>query len=122
MDKHLLIFILALGITAIGFMAMAKEKNIDWNNLMSPPEIIKYQGVSHAIFDLGGMQYLYKLTSEISPYPQCDSVQRKGKELLVVAHSPKGYAYFVEGNPIAFKTHHNPNWNEIVKHTHKKDD
>ena len=116
MDKSILIFLFSFAITTV---AMAGERYIDLGNLMGPPKIIKYQGGVHAVFDLGGMKYLYRVTEKAKAYPQCDAVQEKGKELMVVGHNPKGYAYFVEKNPIAFKTDHNPNWNEIVKRTHE---
>ena len=116
MDKSLLIFIFLLAITTV---ALASDNRIELNNLLGPPRIIKYQGGVHAVFDMGGTKYLFKVTEEAKPYPQCDAVQVKGQELMVVGHNPKGYAYFVEGNPIAFKTDHSPNWNEIVKRTHE---
>lgn len=117
MDKLLLIFIFLLAITTV---ALASDNRIELNNLLGPPQIIKYQGGVHAVFDMGGTKYLYKVVEKAKPYPQCNAVQEKGKELMVVGQNPKGYAYFVEGNPIAFKTDHNPNWNEIVKRTLKR--
>ena len=117
MDKSLLIFIFSLVVTTV---AIASDHRIQFNNLLGPPQIIKYQGGVHAVFDMGGMKYLFKVTEEAKPYPQCDVIQDKGKELLVVGHNPKGYAYFVEKNPIAFKTDHSPNWNDMVKRTHEK--
>ena len=117
MDKSILIFILSLVITTV---AMASDHRVQFNNLLGPPRIINYQGGLHAVFDMGGMKYLFRVTKEAHPYPQCDVIQKKGKELMVVGHNPKGYAYFVEENPIAFKNDHNPNWNDIVKRTHEK--
>ena len=116
MDKSLLIFIFSLAITTI---AMASDHLMNFGNLISPPQIVNYQGNAHAVFDLGGTKYLFKVTEKAKPYPQCDAVQEKGKELMVVGHNPNGYAYFVEKNPVAFKTDHNPSWNEIVKRTHE---
>lgn len=117
MDKPILIFLFAFVMTSVA-MAMAGERFINLDNLIGPPQIIEYQSGVHAVFDMGGMQYLFKVTEEPKPYPQCDAIQAKGKELMVVGHNPKGYAYFVETTPIAFKTDHNPNWDEIVKRTH----
>lgn len=116
MDKSLLIFIFLLAITTV---AMASDNSIELNNLLGPPKIIKYQGGVHAVFDMGGTKYLFKVTETAKPYPQCDAAKEKGKELMVVGQNPKGYAYFVERNPIAFKTDHNPSWNEIIKRTHE---
>ena len=117
MDKSLLIFIFSLLITTVG---MAKGFDLNINNLIAPPVMIKYQGSAHAVFDMGGMKYLYRVTQGAKPFPQCNAIQAKGKELMVVGHSPNGYAYFVDKNPVAFKTDHNPSWNDIVKRTHEK--
>jgi len=117
MDKQILIFIISLLITTVG---MARGVELNLNNLIAPPVMIKYQGSDHAVFDMGGMQYLYKVTEGVNSYPQCDAIQDKGEELMVVGLSPNGYAFFVDKTPVAFKTDHNPSWNDIVKRTHEK--
>lgn len=116
MDKQILIFIISLLITSVG---LAKGFELNINNLVGPPKMIKYQGSPHAVFDMGGMKYLYRVTQIPKPFPQCDAIQEMKKEIMVVGHNPDGYAYFVDKNPVAFKTDHNPNWNEIVKRTHE---
>ncbi len=112
MRQQVLIFLIAFFITTV---ATARDFEINFTNLIGPPKIITYHGEVHAVFDLGGMKYLFKVTKADKPYPQCDAVQEKGKELMVVGHNPKGYAYFVEKKPVAFKTIHSANWQEMVK-------
>ena len=34
---------------------------------------------------------------------------------MVVTIDPFGYVFFVEKHPVAFKTDHNPLWDELVK-------
>ena len=107
---------------AITTSAMASQNlKPDFTNLVAPPQLINYQGSAHAVFDMGGIQYLFKVTQQPTSYPQCDVIQEKEKELMVVTHSPNGYAFFVEREPVAFKTDHNASWDEIVKRTHEKD-
>jgi hypothetical protein len=38
-----------------------------------------------------------------------------GDELMVVDGNPFGYVFFTKPFPIAFKTDHNPLWNDLVK-------
>ena len=45
----------------------------------------------------------------------CNAVQSIGRELMVVTSDPFGYVFFVEKHPVAFKTDHNPMWDELVK-------
>ena len=80
MDKSLLIFIFSLLITTVG---MAKGFDLNINNLIAPPAVIQYQGSAHAVFDMGGMKYLYRVTQGAKPFPQCNAIQAKGKELMV---------------------------------------
>jgi len=116
MDKQILIFLITIFIATAG---MARGFDLNINNLIAPPTMIKYQGSAHAVFDMGGMKYLFKVTQEARLFPQCNAIQKKGKEIMVVGHSPDGYAYFVDKNPVAFKTNHNPSWTDIVKRTHE---
>ena len=110
--EKILIFVVAFFFSTV---AATHPFEINFNNLMGPPKIIAYQGSVHAVFDMGGMKYLFKVIQKASPFPQCDAVQEKGNKLLVAGNNPKGYAYFVEKNPVAFKTIHNLNWQEMVK-------
>lgn len=112
MGQKILIFLVAFFISTV---ATASDFKINFNNLIGPPKIVTYQGAVHAVFDMGGMKYLFKVIKKAYPFPQCDVIQEKSKELLVVGNNPKGYAYFVEKQPVAFKTIHNLNWQEMVK-------
>lgn len=86
-------------------------------NLQGPPSIIKYQGKTHAVFNLGGIYFLYKVTRPAIAYPQCNALQVMDKEIKVVGNNPDGYLYFVEATPVAFKTDHNPQWMDLIKRT-----
>ena len=66
---------------------------------------------------MGGLQFLYVVTSTPVPFPQCDAVQTLENELMVVGSNPFGYVFFTHTYPIAFKTDHSPLWNELVKKT-----
>lgn len=117
MKQKTLIFLVVFFFSAV---AIVRAFEINFNNLTGPPKIITYQGAVHAVFNMGGMEYLFKVIQKASPFPQCDAVQEKGSKLLVVGNNPKGYAYFVEKNPVAFKTIHNLNWQEMVKWANKR--
>ena len=43
------------------------------------------------------------------------AVRTIGDELMVVDGNPSGYVFFTKTFPIAFKTDHNPLWNDLVK-------
>lgn len=89
-------------------------------NLLTPPEIIKYKREAHAVFDFGGLQMLHKVTKKQIPYPQCDVMQRRGQEIMVVGHNPRGYVFFVQGEPIAFRTKHNQAWQRVIDKSFRK--
>ena len=107
----LLAFLLAMSVRAEN----RPIPNLD--NLMGPPEIIEHQGVPHAVFNLGGVYFLYKVTHAVVSFPQCNALQTKGHEIMVVGNNPKGYLFFVEEKPVAFKTDHNPKWTDLIKRT-----
>jgi hypothetical protein len=85
------------------------------NKLTQPPQVIKYQQKHHAVFDYGGLQFLFVVSKQSTAFPTCNAVQSIGKELMVVTSDPFGYVFFVEKDPVAFKTEHNPIWNELIK-------
>ncbi len=118
MGRVVLMFIAILLAFFLALSVRAENRPIpNLNNLTTAPEIIKYQGVTHAIFNLGGIYFLYKVTRTATSYPQCNVLQIIGEEIKVVGHNPEGYIYFVERNPIAFKTDHNPQWMDLIKRT-----
>lgn len=97
--------------TAIG----ADPKVPDMGKLISPPTIVHISGAFYAVFNFGGLQLKHEIVKMPFPYPQCDAVELVGNEIKVVGNNPKGYIFFVKKNPIAFKTDHNPAWQDIVK-------
>ena len=50
-----------------------------------------------------------------TPFPQCDAVHNLENELMVVGADPFGYVFFTKAIPSAFKTEHNPLWDELIK-------
>ena len=120
MVRLALMFVVGL-ITVLLAMSVRAEKLPvpDLRNLMGPPAIIKYQGTAHAVFNLGGVYFLYKVTSPAVAYPQCNALELMGEEIRIVGHNPAGYLYFVESRPLAFKTDHNPQWTDLIKRTFK---
>ena len=85
--------------------------------LISPPSIIEYENQPHAVFNYGGLYFLFVITKTPISFPQCDAVQTLENELMVVGSNPFGYVFFTHTYPIAFKTDHSPLWNELVKKT-----
>lgn len=104
----------------LGQQAMGSaEPRAKAGNLVAPPRIIKYKQQNHALFDFGGLQMLHVVTKNPTAYPQCDAVRKRGQEIMVVGNNPKGYAFFVLGTPIAFRTKHNRKWSPLVSNTYK---
>jgi len=85
------------------------------DQLIRPPQVIEYQQKPHAVFDYGGLFFIFEVTKPPTVFPTCNAVQSIGKELMVVTSDPFGYVFFVEKHPVAFKTDHNPVWDELVK-------
>ena len=55
--EKILIFVVAFFFSTV---AATHPFEINFNNLMGPPKIIAYQGSVHAVFDMGGMKYLFR--------------------------------------------------------------
>ena len=85
------------------------------NQLIKPPQVIKYQQKPHAVFDYGGLFFLFEVTKTPIPFPQCNAVRTINNELMIVGGNPNGYVFFAKTYPIAFKTDHSPRWDELVK-------
>ena len=83
--------------------------------LVRPPYVIQYKQENHAVFDFGGLEFLFVVTKMPTPFPTCNAVRTIGDELMVVGGNPFGYVFFTRTLPIAFKTSHNPLWNDLVK-------
>ena len=84
---------------------------------MRPPYIIKYLNEDHAVFNYGGLQFLYVIKKLPTPFPPCDAVQYLENELVVIGANPFGYILFTELIPTAFKTDHSLHWDELVQKT-----
>ena len=67
------------------------------------------------MFDYGGLEFLFVVTKMPTLFPTCNAVRTIGNELMVVGGNPFGYVFFTKALPIAFKTDHNPLWNDLVK-------
>ena len=87
----------------------------DLNQLIRAPQIIEFQQKPHAVFDYGGLEFLFVVSQTPNPFPQCDAVQKINDELMVVGSDPFGYVFFVVKYPVAFKTDHNPIWNKLIE-------
>ena len=79
MDWKILIVSVLFAISTCAVVPQNLKPN--FSNLIAPPKLIVYQGSAHAVFDMGGMKYLYKVIGEPNAYPQCDVIQKKGKEI-----------------------------------------
>ena len=118
MIRLFFIFALALFISLFAMWKVEASPPVPPNEqLVRPPFLIEYQEGPHAVFDYGGFQFLFVVTSTPVPFPQCDAVQTLGNELMVVGGDPIGYVFFTSAFPIAFKTDHNPFWNDLVEKT-----
>ena len=111
------IFAIALFITLVVMWSnvRAEPKIPALDQLIAPPSIIEYQREPHAVFNYGGLKFLFAVTNMPSPFPQCDAVQKLDNELMVVGADPFGYVFFTKPFPSAFKTEHNPLWDELIK-------
>ena len=116
MVKTISIFAVALFITLFTMWKVEASPPIpSMDQLIRPPKVIEYQQKPHAVFDYGGLFFLFEVTKQPTAFPTCNAVQSIGKELMVVTSDPFGYVFFVEKHPVAFKTDHNPMWDELVK-------
>ena len=116
MVKTIFIFALALFITLFTMWKVEAAPPIpSMDQLIRPPKVIEYQQKPHAVFDYGGLFFLFAVSKQPTAFPTCNAVQSIGRELMVVTSDPFGYVFFVEKHPVAFKTNHNPMWDELVK-------
>ena len=119
MIRLFFIFAIALFITlfALWSNVRAEPKIPALNQLIAPPSIIEYQREPHAVFNYGGLQFLYVIKKMPTPFPQCDAVQYLENELVIIGADPFGYIFFTELIPTAFKTDHSLHWDELVQKT-----
>ena len=116
MIRLFLIFLISLSITLFGLLNAEGNPTIpSMDQLVKAPQIIEHQQKPHAVFDYGGLKFLFVVSKKPTPFPQCNAVQSIGEELMVVKNNPFGYVYFVLKTPVAYQTDHSPNWNELVR-------
>jgi len=116
MIRLVFIFSLALFVTLFAMWKVEAGPPVpDVGQLVRPPYVIQYQQESHAVFDYGGLEFLFVVTKMPTPFPQCNAVRTIGDELMVVGGNPFGYVFFAKTLPIAFRTDHNRLWNDLVK-------
>jgi len=116
MIRLFLIFLISLSITLFGLLNAEGTPTIpSMDQLVKAPQIIEHQQKPHAVFDYGGLKFLFVLSKKPTPFPQCNAVQSIGNELMVIRSDPFGYVFFVLKTPVAYQTDHSPNWNELVR-------
>ena len=116
MVRLVFIFAFALFVTLFTMWKVEATPSVpEVGQLNRPPYVIQYQQANHAVFDYGGLYFLFEVTKTPIPFPQCNAVRTINNELMIVGGNPNGYAFFTRTYPIAFKTDHNPLWDELVK-------
>ena len=117
MVRLIFIFALALFVTfSVMWTNVRAEPTVpELDQLISPPSIIKYQRKPHAVFNYGGLYFLFVVTQTPTPFPQCNAIQYLENELMVIGSNPFGYAFFTNPEPIAFKTDHSLLWNKLIE-------
>jgi hypothetical protein len=116
MIRLFLIFLISLSITLFGLLNAEGAPPIPpMDQLVKAPQIIEHQRKPHAVFDYGGLKFLFVVSKKPTPFPQSNAVQSIGNELMVVRSDPFGYVYFVLKTPVAYQTDHSLNWNELVR-------
>ena len=95
MVKTIFIFALALFVTLFAMWKVEAGPPVpDVGQLVRLPYVIQYQQESHAVFDYGGLQFLFVVSKQPTAFPTCNAVQSIGKELMVVTSNPFGYVFF----------------------------
>ncbi len=87
----------------------------DFGKLVGPPSIREKDGNYYAVFDFGGLKFKYEVIKMPVRYSQCDALEMVSGQIKVVGSNPQGYIFFVKRVPFAFKTFHNPEWQDIIQ-------
>ena len=120
MVKTIFIFAFALFVTLFTMWKVEASPTIpELNKLIRPPQIIEYQQKPHAVFDYGGLKFLFVISKALTAFPTCNAVQTIGEELMVIRSDPFGHVFFVIKTPIAFQTDHSSLWEELVRESCK---
>ena len=73
MVKTIFIFALALFITLFTMWKVEATPSVpEVGQLIRPPYVIQYQQANHAVFDYGGLEFLFVVTRMPTPFPQCN--------------------------------------------------
>ena len=116
MIRLFFIFILSFVITFTALLYAEGAPPIpSMDQLVKAPQIIEHKQKPHAVFDYGGLKYLFIVSKTPTSFPTCNAVQEIGEELMVVRSDPFGYVFFVIKTPVAFQTDHSPLWEELVR-------
>ena len=116
MIRLVFIFDLALFITLFAMWKVEATPSVpEVGQLIRPPYVIQYQQANHAVFDYGGLYFLFEVIKKPIPFPQCNAVRTINNELMIVGADPNGYVFFTRALPIAFKTDHSQLWDELLK-------
>ena len=116
MIRLVFIFAFALFVTLFTMWKIEATPSVpEVGQLVRPPYVIQYQQENYAVFDYGGLEFLFVVTKMPTPFPTCNAVRTIGNELMVVGGNPFGYVFFAKTLPIAFRTDDNRLWNDLVK-------
>ena len=85
--------------------------------LIRPPSLIEKNGEYYSIFDYGGLKFKHMVVRLPVPRPQCNAGVDMDNEIMVVGNNPKGYEFYVEKEPIAYKTDHSVLWHTRIRKT-----
>jgi hypothetical protein len=85
--------------------------------LIRPPSLIEKNGEYYSIFDYGGLEFKHMVVRLPVPRPQCNAVVDMDNEIMVVGNNPKGYEFYVDKEPIAYKTNHSVLWHTRIRKT-----
>jgi len=95
MVRLIFIFALALFITLFTMWKVEASPPVpDVGQLVRSPYVIQYQQANHAVFDYGGLEFLFVVTRMPILFPLCNAVRTIGDELMVVGGNPFGYVFF----------------------------
>ena len=116
MIRLFLIFLISFSITSFWLWNAEGAPPVpSMDRLIRAPEIIEHQQKPHAVFDYGGLKFLFVISKTLTDFPTCNAVQTIGDELMVIRSDPFGHVFFVIKTPIAFQTDHSPLWEELVR-------
>ena len=88
MIRLIFIFAVALFVTLFTMYKVEAAPPIPPNEqLVRAPFLIEYQKRPHAVFDYGGLYFLFEITKTPIPFPQCNAVRTINNELMIVGET-----------------------------------